>query len=151
TEQLVAAIETRQIGASADESLSGNHAAMYWLTQAQAVEKAQTPEGRAKLAEIYEHAANAGGSDIWDWLADLNLLRLRMDNPQGDAAALLNDYESLARDMRGSGLASMAWADAAVIAGERLKDPDRALGYLANAEKHVTGMGAMAVMIADLK
>lgn len=124
--------------------MSGNHAAIAWLSQVDAAKP-------GTLADLYENAARSGDDTVWGWLARWNTLRLRMDNPAEDSKKLIGDYEDLANDMKGSPLSALAWADAAIIAGEREKDPATALEYLARAEKITPRATPMWTIVADLK
>lgn len=120
------------------------HAALAWLSEAK--------DANSEVVQGFlEQAAKNGGESAWGWLGRWNLLRQRMDDEKEDPEKLIGDYKDLADDMRGKSMAALAWTDAAVIAGERLKDPARALDYLAQAEKLVERAGPMGVIIGDLR
>jgi hypothetical protein len=121
-----------------------NQAAIAWLSRAETAK----PE---ELAKIYGSAAEAGDNSTWGWLARWNSLRLRMDNASEDPEKLIQSYESLAADKKNSPLSALAWADAAIIAGERMKDPGKALEFIARAEKIVPRATPMSAIISDLK
>lgn len=133
------------------EHIRGPHAAIAYLTQAGAVEDLKGDAARAKLDELYGAAADAGDDTVWGWLGRWNTLRLRMDDEKQDPAKLIDDYEDLADDMGKSSLAALPYTDAAIIAGEKMKNPEKALKYIAHAEKHVPRATPMAAIIADLK
>ncbi|HEY8963260.1 MAG TPA: hypothetical protein VIN59_02230 [Alphaproteobacteria bacterium] len=131
------------------------HAAIAWLSLAGAVmsdvNKDKSEEGRkAALTELYGKAVDAGDDTLWAWLARWNLLRMKMDEQSLDAEALLKDYELLAADMKDSSLVALAWIDAALIAGERMKDPVRALDYIGRAEKIVPRGTTVSTITSDL-
>jgi len=125
--------------------MTEDHQAIAWLSGARTD---ATPEERQ---QFFNRAAAAGGDSVWAWLARWNSLRVRMDNPQEDPAKLIADYETLANDKKDTALSALAYADAAVIAGERQKDPAKALEYLAAAEKLVDRNTPMGGMISDFQ
>jgi len=131
--------------------LRPDHAAIAWLAMAANTAGAGKPDAeRIKVMNgLYGKAAESGDS-VWAWLAKWNLLRLRMDEQSIDAEALLKDYEKLAGEMDKSSLTALAWIDAALIAGERMKDPARALDYIARAEKIVPRGTTVSAIISDL-
>ncbi len=132
--------------------LGGNHAAIAYLSKAGVLASTVGAEGPpADLAKLYAAAAKAGDNTVWGWLGRWNTLRLRMDDDKADAAKLLSDYEALAHDKKGQELSALALTDAAIIAGERLKDPVRALGYITQAEKVVSRTTPMSSTVSDLK
>jgi len=132
--------------------LGGNHAAIAYLSKAGVLAANMGAEGpSADLAKLYAATAKAGDNTVWGWLGRWNTLRLRMDDDKADAAKLLADYEALAHDKKGQQLSALALTDAAIIAGERLKDPVRALGYIAQAEKVVSSTTPMSSTVSDLK
>lgn len=146
TAKLLNVIENDQLKMTDDlaRGMTGEHAAIAWLSRAPS---AKTEE----LAAIYAKAAESGKGDLWGWLARWNELRLRMDKPDEDAGKLITEYEKLASEEKGKAVSALAYADAAVIAGERQKDAKAALDYLAQAEKVTLRSTPMAVVIADLK
>lgn len=146
TTKLLTLIENPETPITAQDvsSMSENHAAIAWLSRASSAK----PE---ELEKIYASAASAGDNTDWGWLARWNTLRLRMDNPSEDPQKLISDYEALANDKKNSPLAALAYTDAGVIAGERLKDPAKALEYLNKAEKLAPRATSMSVMVTDLK
>jgi hypothetical protein len=124
--------------------MKADHAAIAWLSR--------VPNAKPEdLPALYSAAANAGGGKVWGWLARWNELRLRMDDPKEDPARLIADYRNLAGDMKHESLSALAWTDAAIIAGERQKDPQAALGYLASAEKVTPRATPMSAVVTDLK
>jgi predicted negative regulator of RcsB-dependent stress response len=137
------------------KDLRPEHAAIAWLAMAGTAlndVNASKPEAErsAALAELFGNAAKTGDDTMWGWLARWNLLRMKMDDPNADAEALLKDYEKLAADKSDSALAALAWIDAALVAGERLKDPTRALDYIHRADKIVPRGTAVSAITADL-
>lgn len=146
TTKLLAIVENPDATISdADISaMNESQAAIAWLSRA----NAEKPED---LAKIYESAANAGDGTDWGWLARWNGLRLRMDNTSEDPKKLIAEFEKLANDKKNSPLAALAYTDAGVIAGERLKDPKQALEFLNQAEKLSPRATAMSAMVTDLK
>lgn len=146
TVKLLNVIENDQVAMSDElgKGMNDGHAAIAWLSRA--------PSTTIKdLGPLYAKAAEAGKGDTWGWLARWNALRMRMDKKDEDVAKLLSDYEKLGNDAKGQALSSLAYTDAAVIAGEREGDATKALDYLAKAEKVVPRSTPMAVVIADLK
>lgn len=129
------------------KDMGGNHAAIAYLTKAGTLKE----DDKTALQKLYGAAANAGDDTVWGWLGRWNTLRLRMDDPKEDPAKLLKDYEKLAADVKKSSLSALAYTDAAVIAGERMKDPKNALSYVQKAEAIVPRGSPMATIIADLK
>lgn len=125
-------------------SMNENQAAIAWLSRA-------NTDKTEDLAKIYANAASAGDNTDWGWLARWNGLRLRMNNASEDPQKLIKDYEDLANDRKDSALGALAYTDAGVIAGERMKDPAKALEFLNKAEKLSPRATPMSAMIADLK
>lgn len=135
--------------------LKPEHAAIAWLSAAGTVMNdtnaaKSEADRKAALTELYGYAVDAGDDTMWGWLARWNLLRMKMDEQSLDAEALLKDYEALADDMKDSSLVALAWIDAALIAGERMKDPARALDYISRAEKIVPRGTAVSAITSDL-
>lgn len=125
--------------------LLDNHLAMAWLAQA-----ANIPvTNKEDLQETYRAASQTGNSD-WSWLGAWNVLRIEMDNESADAEALLKEFEALANKGANHGYAALAWMDAAILAGERLRDPTRALDYLSRAEPLIPRGTPTAALAADL-
>lgn len=140
------------IGPEVEKSMGPKHAAIAYITKAgKMIGTDQSKAPRTDLENLYAAAARAGDDTIWGWLARWNELRLKMDDPKADFSALLSSYEHLAKERKGEGLSALVLTDAAVIAGERLKDPERALGYVKQAEAVVTPASPTASIIADLK
>lgn len=132
--------------------LTGEHAAVAYLVEAGALKDVTDPaKRRDALAALYDKAAQVGGNSTWAWLARWNGLRQKMDDAGADNAALIKGFEGLAADMQHSALAALPLMDAAIIAGERLKDPVKALSYLSEADKKVTRASAMAATLGDLR
>lgn len=137
---------------AADDKLAGPHAAIGSLVRAGALaESDQTEASRAAIEKLYAEAAQTGDGTTWGWLARWNTLRLRMDDDKADPNLLLKDYESLAADGGHSGLSALALMDAAIVAGERLDDAARALGYVEQAEKLVQPGVAAASVLSDIR
>lgn len=122
-----------------------NHLAMAWLAHAARI----SPDNKTELQQAYQFAADAGDSD-WAWLGAWNALRVEMDNEQADAQDLINKFEQLAKDGAKHGYASLAWIDAAILAGERLANPTLALDYLSRADKGLQRGTPAAALAADL-
>lgn len=147
TSKLLTVLENPDLPLSdtATHGLTGEHAAIAWLSRASTTKQAE-------LEKLFGQAAIDGKDSVWGWLARWNELRVRMDNDKEDAGKLIADYEKLAQDANGQALSALAYADAAIIAGERQKDPQAALKYIAQAEKVVPrATGPMSVLLADLK
>lgn len=140
------------IGPETESELGKNHASIAYMSKAGAlIAENKTSAIRDELAKLYAAASRTGDNTTWGWLARWNELRLQMDDEKSDAAKLLKNYEDLANERKGTGLSALALTDAAVIAGERLKDPARALEYVAAAEKVVGPTTPMASILSDLK
>lgn len=155
TAQLAGVVENPNAPMTADaaKKMTANHAAIGWLTHAGTVKLDTVPTAaqREQLVAAYEAAARADGDTSWGLLARWNALRLRMDDTGEDPAKLMKEFDDLARKMGDSPLSALPLTDAAVIAGERVKDPQRALGYLDRAEKAAGDASQMTVHIADLR
>jgi len=135
------------------KDLTDTHAAIAWLARAGTIQIAGTPtaEQTKELQTAYEAAAQKGDDTPWGLLARWNVLRLRMDDASADPKDLIKDLDSLADQMDSSALRALPLTDAAVIAGERLKDPEAALDFLDRAEKAAGNATQMTVYIADLR
>ncbi len=153
TNQLMAIVSDNGAGMTDETAakMDGTHAAIGWLVRAGTVTDVSTPEQRNEMTKYFDAAARAGDDSAWGLLARWNILRLQMDDEKADPAKLIGEFDDLARAMGNSNLASLPETDAAVIAGERLKDPEQALEYLARADKRIPRSTPMAVMIADLR
>jgi hypothetical protein len=131
---------------------TGQHASIAYLTKAgNLVSAGVTDTNRADIEKLYQNAATEGKNTSWGWLARWNTLRLQMDDPKADAKKLLENYEALAADKKGSELAALAYLDAAIIAGERLKDATRAIDYIKQAEKIIQPATPIASIVSDIK
>ncbi|NBX67200.1 MAG: hypothetical protein EBQ96_09415 [Proteobacteria bacterium] len=154
TTQLVnlISLENVVIGPETERDLGNNHAAIAYLTKAGKIaEKSKTEIAREELSKLYAAAARAGDDTTWGWLARWNELRIQMDDEKSDTSKLLKDYEHLASERKGEGMSALVLMDAAIIAGERLKEPTRALDYLAKAQAVVSPTTPMASLLSDLK
>lgn len=140
------------IGPETERDLGKNHAAIAYLSKAgKLVEKGKTDAVRDELTKLYTAAARAGDDTTWGWLARWNELRIQMDNEKSDTGKLLKDYEHLASERKGESMSAVVLMDAAIIAGERLKDPTRALEYLAQAQAVVPPTTPMDSLLSDLR
>lgn len=140
------------IGPETESRLGENHASIAYMAKAgKLLEGGKIDAVRDELARLYAAASRTGDDTTWGWLARWNELRLQMDDDKADATKLLKAYEDLADEREGEGLSALVLTDAAVIAGERLKDPERALKYVNQAENVVTPTTPMASILSDLK
>lgn len=140
------------IGPETERELGANHAAIAYLTKAgKLAEGGKSETSREELAKLYGAGARAGDDTTWGWLARWNELRLKMDDEKTDAAKLLKDYEHLASERDGEGLSALVLTDAAIVAGERLRDPARALEYVTKAQEVVSPTTPMASLLSDLQ
>lgn len=157
-EQATAALHKRVtapeivIGPEMETELGGNHAAIAYLMKAGAlINQNEATPPKQELSKLYAAAARSGDNGQWGWLANWNALRIRMDDPDTDPDKLINDYESLALQRKGKALSALALTDAAIIAGERLKDPSRALAFVDRAEAVAPANTPMASILSDLR
>lgn len=155
TVQLAAIVEDPALPMTEDaaQKMTDAHAAIGWLSRAGTVDLGAPASSaqREELAAAYEAAAGKGGDTAWGLLARWNTLRLRMDDASGDPEKLMDDFDDLADRMGDTPLAALPLTDAAVVAGERARDPARALEYLDRAEKAAGNASQMSVHIADLR
>ncbi|MCB1538631.1 MAG: hypothetical protein H6865_03835 [Rhodospirillales bacterium] len=136
---------------SAAAKLTRPQAAIAWLVRAGVVGDPATPEKRAELDAAYTAAAKAGGDMPWGWLGAWDALRLQMDDASADPEKLVDAFDKLAREIGDSPLAALPESSAAIVAGERLKDPARALAMLDRAETHAGRASEMTTNIAELR
>lgn len=127
------------------DAMLDNHLAMAWLAHAARI----SPDNKDELQNAFQSAANTGKSD-WAWLGAWNALRMEMDDETADATALIQKFEQLAKDGTKYGYSALAWIDAAILAGERLADPTRALDYLSRADTTIQRGTPAAALAADL-
>lgn len=153
TEQLVKITDNPAIPMddAAAKKMKDEHAAIGWLVKAGTVTDASTPDARKQLQADYAAAAKDGGNSSWGYLARWNELRMKMDDDKQDPEKLISQFEKLGDDMGKSSLAALPYTDAAVVTGERLKDPKRALEFLDKAEEAAGAATQMQVHIADLR
>ncbi|MBU6234875.1 MAG: hypothetical protein KGQ41_03435 [Alphaproteobacteria bacterium] len=140
------------IGPEVEREMGSNHAAIAYIAKAGSIIKnSKDALPKAELEKLYAAAARADDDTNWGWLARWNQLRLKMDDDKADAKALLKDYENLASERKGQSISALVLTDAAIIAGERLKDPAAALKYIADAEAVVPPTTPTASILSDLK
>lgn len=154
TAALSAVLGSTTPSAEPTKDLRPEHAAIVWLSMAAnaATEAGKSDADRKQvMTDLYGKAAATDDDSVWAWFGRWNLLRMKMDEQSIDAEALLKDYEKLAQDMEKSSLSALAWIDAALIAGERMKDPARALSYIDRAEKIVPRGTTVSAITSDLK
>jgi hypothetical protein len=137
----------------AARDMTRQHAAMAWLAKAGTLSGKDklTDEERKNLAQYFEAAAKKGDDTAWGWLGRWNALRMRMDDETAQPKDLIEEFDELAGQMGDSPLAALPYSDAAILAGERLKDPKAAIEYLDKAEKVSADATQMQVHIADLR
>ncbi len=142
-------------GTSADlAALSGPQAAMARLTAAQK-DLAATGKDAGVFETVRKYygdiAADKAAGEPWQDLGRWNALRLSMDDEKADAAKLVADFEALARDMKSSGFAALPLIDAAVVAGERMGDRNKAYDLLKRAGDEAPRGTSAATLVDDLK
>jgi len=136
-------------------ALAGNHAAMARLMDAQTA-LADTKTDKALVMDhvkkLYgETASSRASGKPWQNLAQWNVLRLEMDNPNADPKDLIADLTDLSRRMEGDGFAAMPLIDAAIIAGERLNDNKQAIDLLNRADSFAPRGTGAATLVDDLR